>query len=358
MQTEGKTISFKGQNIYVGIDAHLKNWTLTILTENAFFKTFSQDPCAMTLKNYLHRIFPQGTYYSAYEAGFCGFSVHRELVKCGIQNIVVNPADIPITDKEKRQKEDRRDSKKIARSLRNRELTAIYVPDKSVEELRGLVRYRKVLVKEIGRTKNRIKSFLYFNGIAVPVELDSASKYWSGRFTQWLKTIKMETEYGNFVLQETVENTEYSRGKLLKIDRKFRELRKSSSYSKTLGLLQSIPGIGPIVSITLLTELGDLKRFNNLDKLCSFVGLIPTTNSSGENEKTGQITPRAKKPLRNALVESAWVAIKHDPALNLVFNELCKRMKSNEAIIRIAKKLLGRMRYVIKNETEYVHSIV
>jgi len=358
MQIESKTISFKGQNIYIGIDAHLKSWTLTILTENTFYKTLSQDPSAMNLRNYLDRHFPQGNYYSAYEAGFCGFSVHRELIRFGIQNIVVNPADIPTTDKEKRQKEDRRDSNKIARSLRSGDLTAIYVPDKYIEELRSLVRYRKVLVKEIGKNKNRIKSTLYFNGIAVPRELDSASKYWSGRFTQWLKTIKMDTEYGDFVLHEILENAEYLRGKLLKIDRKFRLLKQSSPYAKTLGLLQSIPGIGPIVSITLLTELDDLKRFNNLDKLCSFVGLVPTTKSSGENEKTGSITPRAKKPLRNCLVESAWVSIKNDPALNLAFNELCKRMKPNEAIIRIAKKLLSRIRYVITNETEYVCSVV
>ena len=146
MQIESKTISFKGQNIYIGIDAHLKSWTLTILTENTFYKTLSQDPSAMNLRNYLDRHFPQGNYYSAYEAGFCGFSVHRELIRFGIQNIVVNPADIPTTDKEKRQKEDRRDSNKIARSLRSGDLTAIYVPDKYIEELRSLVRYRKVLV--------------------------------------------------------------------------------------------------------------------------------------------------------------------------------------------------------------------
>ncbi len=106
MQAKGTTICFKGQNIYVGIDAHLKSWKVTILFENSDFKTFSQDPCAETLGNYLRRNFPQADYYSAYEAGFCGFSVHRELEKQGIKNIVVNPADIPTTDKERKQKED------------------------------------------------------------------------------------------------------------------------------------------------------------------------------------------------------------------------------------------------------------
>ena len=56
-------------------------------------------------------------------------------------------------------------------------------------------------------------------------------------------------------------------------------------------------------------------------------------------------------------MESSWVAIRQDPALILRYTELNKRMSPNEAIIRIAKKLLNRMRYVLKNETDYVKSI-
>jgi len=112
MQNKVKTISFQGQNIYVGIDVHLKSWKVTIMLDHSFYKTFSQDPEPSILSDYLHRNFPGGNYCSAYEAGFCGFSVHRELEKYGIKNIVVNPADIPTTDKERKQKEDKRDSHK------------------------------------------------------------------------------------------------------------------------------------------------------------------------------------------------------------------------------------------------------
>ena len=90
MQEKVKTISFQGQNIYIGIDAHLKNWTVTAITDNSFARTVSQNPEAGTLFTYLQRIFPGGNYYSAYEAGFCGFSIHRELQGYGIKNIVVN----------------------------------------------------------------------------------------------------------------------------------------------------------------------------------------------------------------------------------------------------------------------------
>ncbi|MCW0485039.1 IS110 family transposase [Gaoshiqia sediminis] len=208
MQTKGKTINFQGQNIYMGIDVHLKNWKVTVMIENVVHKTFSQDPQAGVLANYLRKNFPGGNYYSAYEAGFCGFSVHRELEKHGIRNIVVNPADIPTTDKEKKQKEDKRDSHKIAKSLKNGELEGIYVPSRGIEELRGLVRYRKTLVKEIGRHKTRLKSYLHCNGIMIPPELDSASRYWSGRVYPVAKNNKNDYSLWGYC---TPGNTRYDR---------------------------------------------------------------------------------------------------------------------------------------------------
>jgi len=134
-------------------------------------------------------------------------------------------------------------------------------------------------------------------------------------------------------------------------------MKKTGDYSKELELLCSIPGIGLVIAMTLLSEIGDFKRFKNLDRFCSFVGLIPSTNSSGEKESVGGITHRSNTPIRSVIIEAAWVASRIDPALALKYNELCKRMKPSEAIIRIAKKLLSRIRNVIINQTPYVFSV-
>ena len=193
MSSKSKKLDFSGINIYVGIDTHLKNWRVTILLDETPFKTFSMNPDAKILSNYLRRNFPNGNYLSAYEAGFCGYSVHRALIKEGIKNIIVNPADIPTTDKEKKQKEDSRDSRKIAHSLKNNQLRAIYIPTKATEEFRSFVRYRKSIVKDITRNKSRIKSFLYLHGIEIPEHLLSASQHWSSTFSKWLEGIKLIT---------------------------------------------------------------------------------------------------------------------------------------------------------------------
>lgn len=106
-----------------------------------------------------------------------------------------------------------------------------------------------------------------------------------------------------------------------------------------------------------MTELENIIRFKSLDKLCSY-RFIPTTNSTGDNDKVGDITCRSNKYLRSLIVESSWIAIRNDPALMMAFTNLCKRMEPSEAIIRIAKKLLNRIRYVLKNEVEYECAIV
>ena len=358
MHSKIKKISFKGQNIYIGIDVHFKSWVITIMIGTIVYKTFSQNPDAKELSKYLQNNFPDGNYYSVYEAGFCGFSVHRSLEDNGIKNIIVNPADIPTTDKEKRQKEDKRDSRKLSRALQNGELIGIHIFTKEVEELRSLVRYRKTIVKELIRHKNRIKSILKLQGVIIPIELNIASKYWSAIFIKWLKTIESSTPQGTMVLKETIDTAEFLRVKLLKVNRQFRLLSTNSPYAERISLLRTIPGIGLIVALTLISELETISRFKNLDRLCSYIGLIPSTFSSGEKEIVGNITRRSNKPLRSSIVEAAWVAIRHDPALMLKYNELRSRMESNESIIRIAKKLLNRIRYVLKNKQEYVNAVV
>ena len=85
MQTQITALNFEGQNIYVGLDVHLKSWSVTVLTSHITHKTFSQAADAGALYKYLQVHFPGGTYHSAYEAGFCGFWLHYQLIEIGHQ---------------------------------------------------------------------------------------------------------------------------------------------------------------------------------------------------------------------------------------------------------------------------------
>src|SRR5271155_5210155 len=98
MENRSNKLNFNGQNIFVGVDVHLKSWKVTIMTNEIIHKTFSQPPQAKVLYQYLEKHFPGATYHSAYEAGFCGYWIHNQLASLGIHSMVVNPADIPTTD--------------------------------------------------------------------------------------------------------------------------------------------------------------------------------------------------------------------------------------------------------------------
>lgn len=359
MQTQKTVLDFKGQNIFVGIDVHLKSWAVTVLTDNLVHKTFTQPACADTLSTYLKRNFPGGDYYSVYEAGFSGFWTHYKLNDMGIINIVINPADVPTTQKEHLQKDDPTDSRKLARSLRAGDLKAIYVPNSSTLEDRSLIRLRATLVKDMVRFKQRIKSFLHFYGISIPVEFEKSGTHWSKRFMKWLNQgVSLQHESGTQTLKILLQEAEQQRKLLLEILRKIRVLSRSEKYATNMELLRTIPGVGFITAITFLTEIENIDRFENTDHFAGFVGLIPNRHSTGGKENNGDMTFRGQIDLRKSLIESSWFAARLDPALAMSFNGYVRRMEPNKAIIRIARKVLNRMYYVLKNKSEYVSGVV
>jgi transposase len=358
MKAQVKKIDFTDQNIYAGFDAHLKSWKVTVMADDIVYKTFTQPPKPEVLFNYLQENFPGGTYHTAYEAGFCGYWIHDKLVSFGINSMVVNPADIPTTNKERVQKEDKRDSRKIARSLSSGNLTPIYIPSLKTQRDRSLLRTRTMLVRDLARYKNRIKSFLYFYGINIDSSFINPQSHWSNRFMSWLESIDMGEESGKEALNVLISECKNLRASILNITKQVRRLSQTETYQERVVLLRSIPGIGLLTAMIILTELETISRFRNIDKMCGYIGLVPSTKSSGEKEKTGDITPRGHNMLRTAIIESSWTAIRNDPSLMRSYVSFIKRMDENKAIVKIAKKLLSRIRFVLTNNKPYICSII
>ena len=259
-----------------------------------------------------------------------GIGTHYKLCSLGIKSIVVNPADIPTTSKEKVQKGDARDSQKIARSLKNGELVPIYIPSLSSLGDRGLLRLRKTVVNDTTGIKNRIKASLHFNGISIPAEINTPK--WNGKLLKWLDGLKLE-KTNKQAMDGHLSTLNHMRKTTLNITNQIRSLSKEGQYEQETGLLATIPGIGLITSMTILTELEKMDRFSSLDKLCSFIGLVPSTNTSGDTERTGDITSRGHKVLRSALIESGWGPAIPAQALAKSYNRYCTRLNPPTALI-------------------------
>ena len=357
MQMQKNKLNFKGQNIYVGIDVHKKDWKVSIRSESLTYKIFSQPPQVRALVSHLRENFPGATYYSAYEAGYSGFRTHRELIKEGVNNIVVHAADVPTTQKEHAFKTDKRDCRKIARSLLNKELVGLHVPSLKTQEDRSLVRLRATFRKDLTRQKNRVKQMLNFYGKEIPEQFSSSS-HWSSAFIRWLKEVKFETDSAEQAFKLLISQVEHLRSGVLEVNRRIRKLATDPAYCSNMKLMYKIPGVGLLTGMAFLTQIEDINRFPNPNCFAGYLGLVPNCHSSGDKESTGEMTYRGNKWLRTLLFESAWTAARIDPALHLAYLKHCKRMKSNNAIVRIARKLLNRIYYVLKYEREYTKGIV
>jgi transposase len=355
MQTQvTKRIDFKDKDLFIGLDVHKKSWSVTIVIDDMEHRTFTQPPDTRALYNYLQRMFPGATYNSAYEAGFCGYGIHRELNSLGIKNIVINAADIPTSQKDKLQKRDPVDSRKIARSLENGSLHSIHVIDREMEELRTLNRTRFYFMRDLRRSKNRIKSFLMYYGVPIPTEFDN--NQWPLKFISWLKQVRMKTPAGQDAFSCLIESYEHHRQQLLILSRMVR-LRISQHDKELYTLLKTISGIGPLTASALITELGDINRFTHINHLGSYVGLIPRVRESGETTYTGGITFRCNTFLRTLLIESSWQVIRMDPAMMQYYHRHVINSKGHKVIIKVARKLLNRIKYVMKNRQPYVTGV-
>ncbi len=359
MQTQDNKNLFDGQPFYVGIDYHKKSWKVTILCEQYEHKTMSQNPDPNLLASYLKRNFPGGQYQAVYEAGFSGFETCRKLKQLGVDCMVIHPADVPSTQKEKLQKTDKADSRKLARTLRSNVFEAIHIPERKLEADRALVRQRFRMMKDVNRTKNRVKSLLFQFGIDIPEQFTAAqTRHWSKVYINWLKQLSIEQESLKQTFDNYIHIGEIQRKELLFINRQVRSLSQANAYKSNYNLLISIPGIGLMTAMTFLVQIGDIRRFTRLDDLCNYIGLVPRMYGSGEKMQTGKMIKRGRKELKIMLIEASWVAIRKDPALMLKFNDLAKRMHKNKAIIRIARKMLSRIRYVLQYQQEYVLGVI
>lgn len=336
---------FSGQKFYAGIDVHKNSWSVTIRSLNLHLEHFSQPPSVKVLANHLHKKYPGGEYYSAYEAGFCGTGVHEELCRLGIHNIIVHAADIPFTDKQNKSKTDIRDSRAIAFHLERGNLHGIYIMSRDKQELRSLFRFRQAKVRDLARTTNRIKSFLLYFGVKLG-EAFEGREYISSKVLEWLTHLTLNSEAGRITLKRYMDDLIYHRSQLLKITQALRK-EVQTKYSKPYQCLLSIPGIGPITASALLAEIGDFNRFDNPAEYCSFIGLIPWEDSSGESTYTRGIQPRCNKHLRPLIVEASWIAIRKEPRLLNYYRKHAVK-NSKHAIIKVARRLALTARAIVQ----------
>lgn len=146
---------------------------------------------------------------------------------------------------------------------------------------------------------------------------------------------------------------------MLEHARAMRRITRSDRFVSQMELITTVPGIEANIGMAILTEIEAISLFRDSESLASFIGLIPMCHSSSEKENIGNITIRKHATLRCYLVESAWKAIRFDPVMMMAYqNYRARGLHPNKAIIKIARKLLNRIFYVLKHQQRCVPCVV
>ena len=288
---------------YVGLDVHKETIALSIADagggEVRYYGEIKNTPEA--LKKLCDKIKPkEGGLFFCYEAGPCGFGIHRQLIDLGWDCLVVATSLIPKKAGD-RVKTDRRDSIMLARLLRAGELTGAWIPDDSQEAMRDLTRGREDMKRLQKQSKQVLLAFLLRHGRSY-----SGKSNWTKAHYAWLAEQKFTHASQQIVFQEYLNTIQSLNLRVEAFERQIEKVATESAFKEVIEGLMSLRGVNLLTAVTLAAELGDLRRFESAPQLMAYLGLVPSEHSSGGSRTRGGITKTGNGHVRRVLVEAAW----------------------------------------------------
>lgn len=303
-----------------------------------------------------------------YEAGPCGYEIYRYLTAKGMDCTVVAPSMVPKRSTD-RIKTDRRDAVSLARLHRAGELTAVYVPLKEDEAIRDLSRAREDAKGAERRARHQLKALLLRNGIRY-----QGKTSWTAAHVRWLSGLKMPMTAQQIVFEEYLNAVSTATERVDRLTEALRGEVERWRMRPVVEALQALRGVQLVVAATMISEVGDLCRFDNPRELMAYLGLVPSEHSSGGKRHQGSITKCGNAHARTILIEAAWqyqvparisrvirlrqeklpqrvnqIAWKAQLRLCSRFRRLrARRMPSNKVVVAVARELVGFMWAIAK----------
>ena len=332
----GIDIASKSSYVYISDDKGRKICSGPVQTTEKNLKT--------SLKRHV-----RGGLKVAIEAGNQTAWIYEILVNMGIQVIVVNPNKVKLIA-ESRRKTDKVDAKILCELLRLDGLPQpVHMPCREARALRGLLVARRQLVSTRTRLCNVVRGMLRQEGIRLPPK---------ALLTQigWKRLLQ-----GAFEQEHLLEIVAAYYETFLSLSQSLRQLeRKLSEYEKEdprVALLQTMPKVGSISSLTFMAAVDEIERFSSSRKLISYSGLAPTVRSSGDRTEYGSISREGRSELR-----AVWIQVAHLVArdghrstqpLRTWYCRLTRRRGKKTAIVALARRLLTIAYHIVREETKY-----
>ena len=289
---------------FIGLDVHKDTIAVAVADgdgarEVRFHGTMANTPEAV--RRLVARLSAPGVALQfCYEAGACGYGVYRQLQRLGADCLVVAPSMTPRRPGD-RVKTDRRDAVTLARLLRAGELSAVWVPDEEHEAIRDVVRARRQAKDELVAAKLALRSFLLRHERRFP-----GRSSWNKTHWRWLGEQAFASPHQQLVFGEHLRRIEEAQARCDRLDAALAEAVAGWRLAPLVEALQALRGVALVVAATLVAEIGDLGRFETPKQLMSWLGLVPSEQSSGARVRRGAITKTGNGQARTMLIEASW----------------------------------------------------
>lgn len=328
---------------HAGIDLHKKYSYITVVDDDnqiILQDKFKNDK--MVLQNALLQL--NNPIRAVVEATFNSYWLVNVLKDVNINSVVTHPTKLKAIASSKI-KTDKIDSTILAKLLRHNMLPLSYIPSKQEQILKDIVRLRLDLVNQRSRLKTKLKFILLRNCI---FELPYRDTFCQ-RGQKWLLSLDLLRHE-----KESIQNllnliNEFS-VQIGKFDKDIKNQVDKNYHAK---LLMTVPGIGPIVALTLVAEIGNVHRFKSSGALCSYAGMIPSTYSSGGKTTHGGTTKQGSKFIRYALSEAVLHTIRKNEHLKEFYDRKSKEKGESKAKVACMKKLLTYVYNILKYDLKY-----
>lgn len=275
-----------------------------------------------------------------YEATYIGYTLQRDLAKRGYQCEVIAPSLIPGV-KGKRQKTDKIDSRKLAEYYANGQLTAVHIPTESEERVRDFVRSRHFVMNQVKEMKLHILSQCRRCGIDYKSPHGAGFHHWTEKHRIWLRSkIEYLEEYLRMNFEFLLGQLEHQESLLERYHAKIEEISQTPAYKRKVQALSCYRGLSTLSSMTIISELGDIRRFPHPRRLTSYAGLDIVEYSSGGKHRQYGISKQGNHHLRRVVIEACQQA-KSRPALSKRLKSV--RKETEEKFIEIADRCMNRL---------------
>lgn len=321
--------------MYVGLDVHKRVCHGTIMNEEGGIvkqDKFSNDP--RSLDEFMGEI-DRATVVM--EAGYCWQPIYDRLEGKGHDVRLAHPLKTKAIA-EAKVKTDKIDSEVLAHLLRADLVPESWVPPRDIRELRELVKRRAFLVRLRTRLKNRVHAELAKRDIT-PVRPP---------FTRLGREVLMGL--GIEAVNQLLPVIEVLDGQIGLISK---NIEKMACENEDAMLLTTIPGVGYYTALLLVAEIGDVNRFSDSEKLCSYAGLVPSVRRSGKRIVYGPITKEGSKWIRWALTQAVHAHLRFYTRLTRFYMRLAEKKPKQVAVVATARKMLKVIYWMLKNGEEF-----